>query len=310
MWIHSATQPGSKAFDGIPHFDPDVQANKKPEKAAGLIGPQLVARTTTLVEAITAPSPEPVSLFQQVDSGSPAYPQRPWARWAILAAVPLVITGLLMLILMPGSHPKESQEPQVQPAAQQSEAPVASTTTPRTAGARATKPSAASRVAGPAQTTPVSSEMMDAQLNAPSRISGTIKKPAPVEAAPDGFSPSAIDSGNALPEQVFSSSHNVKIVPARSAISAGVAEGMLIHRTAPTYPEFAKSTHMHGTVVLGATITKDGTISNLRALSGPPMLRAPATDAVKTWRYRPYLLNNQPVDVETTISVIFSLDGR
>ena len=65
---------------------------------------------------------------------------------------------------------------------------------------------------------------------------------------------------------------------------------------------------MQGTVVLQAIISKAGTIENLQIISGPQMLQQAAIDAVKTWRYRPYLLNNQPVEVETTVSVIFKLE--
>ena len=64
---------------------------------------------------------------------------------------------------------------------------------------------------------------------------------------------------------------------------------------------------LEGTVVLAATISKAGTIENLRVVSGPAMLQQAALDAVKTWQYRPYLLNGQPVEVETTINVIFTL---
>jgi protein TonB len=61
--------------------------------------------------------------------------------------------------------------------------------------------------------------------------------------------------------------------------------------------------------VLQATISKTGLIENLRVISGPAMLQQAALDAVKTWRYRPYLLNNEPVEVETTVNVIFTLGG-
>jgi protein TonB len=62
-------------------------------------------------------------------------------------------------------------------------------------------------------------------------------------------------------------------------------------------------------VILQATISKTGTITNLRVISGPEMLRQAALDAVRTWRYRPYLLNNEPVEVDTTVNVIFTLGG-
>jgi protein TonB len=64
---------------------------------------------------------------------------------------------------------------------------------------------------------------------------------------------------------------------------------------------------VEGTVELAATISKTGTIANLRVVSGPPALQQAAFDAVSNWRYRPYLLNGQPVDVETTVNVVFSL---
>ena len=62
-------------------------------------------------------------------------------------------------------------------------------------------------------------------------------------------------------------------------------------------------------MVLEAEISKEGTIQNLRVLSGPPLLIQSALDAVKQWRYRPYVLNGEPVEVETTITVMFSLTG-
>jgi protein TonB len=75
------------------------------------------------------------------------------------------------------------------------------------------------------------------------------------------------------------------------------------------YPPIAKAARVQGTVVLQATISKAGTIENLRVVSGPAMLQQAALDAVKTWRYKPYLLNNEPVEVETTVNVIFTLGG-
>ena len=97
--------------------------------------------------------------------------------------------------------------------------------------------------------------------------------------------------------------------PKKVNISAGVAAGMLLQKTTPVYPPIAKAARVSGTVVLQATISKSGTIENLSVISGPAMLQQAALDAVRTWRYRPYLLNNEPVEVETTVNVIFSLGG-
>jgi protein TonB len=91
-------------------------------------------------------------------------------------------------------------------------------------------------------------------------------------------------------------------------VSSGVMQGMLIDKVIPAYPAIARATHMSGVVVLQATISRTGTIENLRVMRGPAMLRQAALDAVKQWRYRPYLLNGQPVEVETAVEVNFTLN--
>ena len=96
--------------------------------------------------------------------------------------------------------------------------------------------------------------------------------------------------------------------PATQHVSSGVMQGMLINKVIPTYPAIAQAIHASGTVVLQATISRTGTIENLRVMSGPAVLRQAALDAVKQWRYRPYLLNGQPVEVETSVEVDFTLD--
>jgi peptidyl-prolyl cis-trans isomerase A (cyclophilin A) len=93
------------------------------------------------------------------------------------------------------------------------------------------------------------------------------------------------------------------------SISAGVAAGMLVHKQAPAYPMDAKKAGVSGTVVLRARIGTDGTIKDLSVVSGPQLLQQAAEDAVRTWRYRPYLLDGDPVEVRTTINVVFALGG-
>jgi protein TonB len=87
-------------------------------------------------------------------------------------------------------------------------------------------------------------------------------------------------------------------------------EGDLLRKIVPTYPPLAKSARIQGTVVLQAMISKAGTIENLRLVSGHPLLAPAAIEAVRQWRYRPYILNNDPVAVETQITVNFSLAGN
>lgn len=96
-------------------------------------------------------------------------------------------------------------------------------------------------------------------------------------------------------------------MPKKVNVSAAVVAGNRIGGNMPEYPAIAKAAKIQGTVVLQATIGKEGTIENLRVISGPPMLQAAATDAVRTWTYKPYLLNGQPVEVETQVNVVFSL---
>lgn len=97
--------------------------------------------------------------------------------------------------------------------------------------------------------------------------------------------------------------------PQRVRVSQGVSQGLLIRKVQPVYPPLARQARIQGNVVLQAEISKDGTIENLRLMSGHPMLAPSAIEAVKQWRYKPYFLNGEPVEVETQITVIFSLSG-
>lgn len=99
----------------------------------------------------------------------------------------------------------------------------------------------------------------------------------------------------------------IPAAPQRVRISQGVTKGLLIHRVEPTYPALAKAARVQGEVVLSAIIDTNGNIANLQLVSGHPMLVPSALQAVQQWRYKPYLLNGQPVEVETTITVIFTL---
>lgn len=95
-----------------------------------------------------------------------------------------------------------------------------------------------------------------------------------------------------------------KPVPAH--ISSGVIAGNKLTGSTPVYPPIAKAAHVSGAVVLHAVISRAGSIQSLSVVSGPEMLRANAVAAVQDWRYRPYLLNGEPTDVDTTITVNFS----
>ena len=92
-------------------------------------------------------------------------------------------------------------------------------------------------------------------------------------------------------------------------VSSGVATGQLLAPIQPIYPAIAKAAHVQGTVVVHAIISKDGTIENLHVISGPPLLQGAATEAIQRARYRPFMLNGEPVAVETTINVVFTMGG-
>lgn len=97
-------------------------------------------------------------------------------------------------------------------------------------------------------------------------------------------------------------------IPAQPvSVSQGVELAMLIHRVEPLYPTFAKQAHIEGLVELHAIISRDGTIEKLETLSGNPFLARAARDAVLQWRFRPTLLDKQPIEVDTYITVKFSL---
>jgi TonB family protein len=120
----------------------------------------------------------------------------------------------------------------------------------------------------------------------------------PGGAAPDqqgGLAPSTTPSGPRIP------------VPQRVRISSGVASGLVEKKVPPAYPDKARQAHIEGAVVLKAIIDKQGNVENLQLISGHPALVLAAIDAVKEWKYRPYMLNGEPVEVETQVMVTFRL---
>jgi periplasmic protein TonB len=97
--------------------------------------------------------------------------------------------------------------------------------------------------------------------------------------------------------------------PQRVRVSAGVTSGLKVKDVKPVYPPLARQARIQGTVLLRAQIGKDGSIQNLQLVSGHPMLVQAALDAVKQWKYKPYLLNGEPVEVDTEVQVNFTLSG-
>ena len=113
-------------------------------------------------------------------------------------------------------------------------------------------------------------------------------------------------------DSVFGSDHVLPPPPPPAVHHPAVSrmmEGNLIHRVQPDYPPLARQVRVQGLVVLRAMISRDGAIEDLQVLSGHPMLVKAAVEAVRQWRYRPYELNGEPVEVETEVKVNFVLSG-
>jgi len=171
---------------------------------------------------------------------------------------------------------------------------------------------------GPSTLAP--SNLLNDRVLQPSRIPSTIAQiaddvpPQPFGSAGSGLSPSGVQG---LPEGIASGGGEARpVLPApqppvlRTIRISHMSPGSLIYQTQPIYPPMARAAHIEGAVVLAALISRDGTIENLHVITGHPLLVRSAVEAVRQWRYRPYILNSEPVEVETQITVNFLLAAR
>jgi protein TonB len=142
-----------------------------------------------------------------------------------------------------------------------------------------------------------------------------VVKPGPAAATPANTMPVAPPSLN-LPVPKNANATISELVSAPDAalpkpspgtvrVSQGVSQGLLVKKVPPVYPPVALQMHREGVVQLLATISKTGDISNVKVISGDTMLARAAADAVLRWKYRPYLLNGNPVEIETQITMVF-----
>jgi TonB family protein len=132
------------------------------------------------------------------------------------------------------------------------------------------------------------------------RVFDTPSKPA-------AHSPvSEVPATSAASDPSTPSPDNTKL-PQKLRVAQGVMEGQLLHRVEPVYPPEARRNHIQGTVLLQATIGKDGRIHGVKAVAGPKELIEASIGAIEQWRYRPYLLEGEPVEVETTIKIEFRM---
>ena len=165
--------------------------------------------------------------------------------------------------------------------------------------------------------TKIETEMENGALRTPTKIPEKVKMVKEEEAPPSTGMMGGVQGGvpggalSGVIGGIIGSTANLPKVaaPQRIRVSQGVTEGNLLRKVQPTYPPLAKTARIQGSVILNALISKAGNIENLRVMSGHPMLVQSALDAVKQWKYKPYILNGEPVEVETTITVNFNLSG-
>lgn len=120
----------------------------------------------------------------------------------------------------------------------------------------------------------------------------------------------ALQPGYAVPGSIGNAPPPLPAAPkpaSKPLLVSHMMEGNLIYQVQPKYPALARSARVQGAVVMRAIISRAGTIENLQVLSGHPLLNASAIEAVRQWRYRPYILNGDPVEVETQVTVNFIL---
>jgi len=163
------------------------------------------------------------------------------------------------------------------------------------------------------------SNLIGTRLLAPSEIPRDVSMLAETEPPPPLIDPGAVGvrhgfgdaPGGTVLDAVLGSGPSLPPPPpvVHHPPVSHMMEGNLIYRVQPSYPALARQARIQGQVVLRAMISRAGAIENLEVLSGHPMLAPAAVDAVRRWRYRPYVLNGEPVEVETQVTVNFVLGG-
>jgi protein TonB len=177
----------------------------------------------------------------------------------------------------------------------------------------------------PRKVVPVATDIVGGQLRSPTHIPSKIamikeEEPPPavssvgvIGGVPGGIPGGQI--GGVLGGVIGAGSNASLPKPAaaepvkRLRVSQGVSKGQLIKQVEPFYPAIARAAHVSGAVVMTAIISKDGNIEGLKVISGHPLLVKAAMDAVTQWKYKPFLLNGEPVEVETTVTINFTLSS-
>jgi periplasmic protein TonB len=206
-------------------------------------------------------------------------------------------------ITLGGEGASSANEHPSPPAVERSR-PSAGSTRSANAAPAPTKSTVAEKVEKPAE---------EEQPETPALIVKGGKVPAAQPTTPppaDAQAPSMIGMGASTPASLpnlGTSNSEVKPKLQTVSVSQGVSQGLLYKKVAPSYPQNALRMHIEGTVELLATISKDGNITQIKVVSGDAQLVKAASDAVKQWKYKPYLLNGEPVEIQTQVTVNFKL---
>jgi protein TonB len=224
-------------------------------------------------------------------------------RWPAIVSITAQLCAAALILTIPLLHPETLPMPHILPATLAP--PRAPVPPPPPIHLEPRAPTAAASAPTTVQTTPL--------------VTRFLHPTGPAVADPAMPVANLGNTDTSLPPGINSSapaSPHVTIGPSTTgasskplAISRGVSEGHLIAPIRPEYPQIARITHTEGTVVIEAIISQTGTIESTRVLSGPPMFQRAALDAVRQARYRPFLLNGQPTEVQTTITINFRMGG-
>jgi protein TonB len=253
---------------------------------------------TPFTHVAATPVTTPAAVPQVAPSAAPAASSQPSAASSARSSTPDSEAAS-----QPTGTAKISSDSDTQPTTSAENVPVHSSKV--SAGANSSKPAAS---AVPTDKVPAT----DAPAPAIVVKNGASQPAKKAEATPDAPAPSMTDiapadNGGALTNLMGSQSEAPAPVLQTLNISQGVSRGLLFKKTQPTYPATAIKMRIEGAVELLATISTDGDISAVKVVSGDAQLARAAVDAVKQWKYKPYLLNGEPVEIQTPITVNFKL---
>jgi len=331
----SAPAPARESQPGAPAVEKPSAVISHPSTEAAKTD---ISEKTLSSDAASASAPTLTFGGTVVDETKPASGGSKKALWAVVAAVVVAVASYaawtqrgsfiatpsapVNVAVQPATTGVPAAVPQVAPNATSAQVPASSvpeTSTPvsqtpansaslparpgKVISADSSKPSALA----PAANKPVAANPAPEPIVIKSEHSQPVEKPVVTADAPAlSVTEIAQDKAGTLPNLIGPSDAPTPVLQ-RVTVSQGVSRGLLVKQVQPAYPRGALQLHIEGPVQLMATVSKNGDISEVKVLSGDSQLSHAAVDAVKQWKYKPYLLNGEPVDIQTQITVNFKL---